>query len=304
MNPLISVVIPVFNRGWQLRRALDSLKNQTFSRFEVIVCDDGSTDDSVAIAREFEADLNLRIVQMPNSGGPALPRNRGVEMAKGEWIAYLDSDDWWDPSRLGELLPFLRSEYDFIYHPLRVIKDPGIAISRESRIQIGDDFLVKPLEHMATMGNPIATSGVVVRKSMLLKVGGMDPQMIIEDFDCWMCLAELGAHFFFVNRCLGNYWIGEDAISAVSEKQIEGQKKLFEKHYPLFHPTYRLEAKARQNYVLGMMHMRLENGLEKSLDYLKLAYPLPTAKMALKRYMLLIWLRIKILKSHALSSLP
>ncbi|QWD04210.1 glycosyltransferase [Polynucleobacter paneuropaeus] len=297
MSPLISVVIPVFNRGWQLHRALDSLKVQTFSNFEVIVCDDGSTDDSVVIAKKFEGVLNLQIVQMPNSGGPATPRNRGVAVARGEWIAFLDSDDWWDATRLETILPHLNNQHDLVYHPLRVVKDSQIISSRERRMQVGSNFECKPLRHMATIGNPLATSAVVVRKSALDKVGGMDSQealMALEDFDCWMRLAEAGTRFYFLNQCLGNYWVGGDAISAISERLIERQKFLFERHFALFDKAYQPQALARQNFVLGMVYLRLGNHFESALGYMNLAYPLPTLRMAIKRLLVICWLKFKL----------
>jgi glycosyltransferase involved in cell wall biosynthesis len=297
MNPLISVVIPVFNRSWQLHRALSSLKEQTFSNFEVIVCDDGSTDDSVAIAKEFKGALNLRIVQMPNSGGPATPRNRGVVLARGEWIAFLDSDDWWDATRLEMILPSLNNQHDLIYHPLRVVKDSQIKSSRERRMQVGSNFECKPLRHMATIGNPLATSAVVVRRSELDKVGGMDPQealVALEDFDCWMRLAEAKTRFYFLNQCLGNYWDGGDAISIFSERLIERQKFLFNRHFALFDKAYQPQALARQNFVLGMLYLRLGDRFECALQYMSLAHPLPTLKMAFKRLLVICWLKFKL----------
>jgi glycosyltransferase involved in cell wall biosynthesis len=297
MNPLISVVIPVFNRSWQLHRALSSLKEQTFSKFEVIVCDDGSHDDSVAIAKEFVGELNLQILQMPNSGGPATPRNRGVAVARGEWIAFLDSDDWWDATRLETILPSLNNQHDLVYHPLRVVKDSQIEASRERRMQVGSNFECKPLRHMATIGNPLTTSAVVVRKSALDKVGGMDPQeglIALEDFDCWMRLAETGARFYFLNQCLGNYWVGGDSISAISERLIERQKFFFERHFALFDKAYQSQALARQNFVLGMLYLRLGDRFESALEYMSLAYPPPNLKMALKRLLVIIWLKFKL----------
>lgn len=96
----ISVVIPVFNRSWQLRRALESLQGQSFKDFEVIVCDDGSTEDISGLIKGFEGVLKILLVQIPNWGGPAKPRNEGLKLATSEWVAFLDSDDWWDSNRL------------------------------------------------------------------------------------------------------------------------------------------------------------------------------------------------------------
>ena len=98
--PLVSVVIPVFNRAWQLQRALSSLQDQTYKNFEVIVSDDGSTEDIAAVVEEFRGTLNICLLKAENFGGPARPRNLGIQNAKGNWIAFLDCDDYWYKNKL------------------------------------------------------------------------------------------------------------------------------------------------------------------------------------------------------------
>jgi hypothetical protein len=125
----------------------------------------------------------------------------------------------------------------------------------------------------------------------------MDSQealMALEDFDCWMRLAEAGTRFYFLNQCLGNYWVGGDAISAISERLIERQKFLFERHFALFDKAYQPQALARQNFVLGMVYLRLGNHFESALGYMNLAYPLPTLRMAIKRLLVICWLKFKL----------
>src|SRR3954464_10946901 len=99
-QPRVSVVIPTYNRSHALRRCLDSVAKQTFRDFEVIVCDDGSTDDTAEVVREYESVLDLTYSYGENFGGPARPRNRGIGLARAPYIAFLDSDDWWAPRKL------------------------------------------------------------------------------------------------------------------------------------------------------------------------------------------------------------
>ncbi|WP_114639651.1 glycosyltransferase family 2 protein [Polynucleobacter necessarius] len=106
-SPFISVIIPVFNRSWQLRRALESLRDQTFRDFEVIVCDDGSSEDIASVVKDFEGNLNIQVIHMSNWGGPARPRNKGLELSRGQWISFLDSDDWWDLNRLSIMSDYI-----------------------------------------------------------------------------------------------------------------------------------------------------------------------------------------------------
>jgi hypothetical protein len=103
----VSIVIPLYNKAPYVRRALDSIRAQTFSDFEVIVVDDGSTDEGARIIESYP-DARFRLVTQPNAGpGPA--RNRGMAEAQGEFIAFLDADDEWLPDYLSESLRLLES---------------------------------------------------------------------------------------------------------------------------------------------------------------------------------------------------
>ncbi|WP_372716856.1 glycosyltransferase family 2 protein [Novipirellula sp.] len=96
-NPLISVVIPCYNASVFIRETLDSVRSQTYKPLEVIIVDDGSTDDSVAIAESYGSFVS--VIQQENQG-ESVARNRGIEEAKGDWIAFLDADDVWAPKKL------------------------------------------------------------------------------------------------------------------------------------------------------------------------------------------------------------
>lgn len=104
---LVSVVIPLFNKGPYIVRCLESVASQTYTNLEVIVVDDGSTDNGAAQARSF-ADDRVRVISQAN-GGPGHARNRGVDAARGELIAFLDADDEWLPSYLFESVRLLTS---------------------------------------------------------------------------------------------------------------------------------------------------------------------------------------------------
>ena len=300
-SPLISVIIPVFNRSWQLKRALDSLRHQSFAGYEIIVCDDGSTEDIAGVVKDFEGLINIHLLQMPNWGGPAKPRNAGLKRARGKWVAYLDSDDWWDANRLEVVASHLNDQVDVLYHPLRVAKESGSTKSREKRAVIGDPIAGDPFKQMMLLGNPIPTSAIVVRKDLLLAHHGMSEErdlIALEDFDCWLRLASTGAHFYFLDQCLGSYWIGSDAISAISERQIEGQKRLYLRNAPKTHSNFEKQALARQNYVLGSLYLKLDKP-QLAFEYLKVASPLSSLKLRVKRAVLMIWSMLKMLRNTA-----
>jgi glycosyltransferase involved in cell wall biosynthesis len=282
---MISVVIPVYNRTWQLRRAMQSLVEQTTRQFEVIICDDGSIEDVASIVAEFDSTLPVVFLRIENSGGPARPRNMAVARARGEWISFLDSDDWWDSLRMEVVLTALNDDVDLLYHSLRLVGKDGKSIRRGMSRTVGFPIKGEPLRYMALFGNPIPASSAVVRRSMLERIGGMceDPNLVaFEDFDAWLRLAESGARIHYLDATLGSYWIGDDAISAMSIKQIHRQLALFERHLPHF-GSFKREAIARQNYTLGSMWSRVKGHSDVACDHLLRAKGLPTLVMRINR---------------------
>ena len=106
---MISVIIPLYNKASYVEKALQSVLNQSYQDWEVIVIDDGSVDDSYIVVKEYTKALcdsvrnKIQLIQQENQGVSAT-RNRGVDIAKGEWIAFLDADDWWESDFLRELI--------------------------------------------------------------------------------------------------------------------------------------------------------------------------------------------------------
>src|SRR5680860_1084245 len=111
--PTFSVIIPTYNRAKDIDQCLSSLLAQTYKNFEVIVCDDGSTDNTKDIVESYKDRLNIRYDWSENWGGPARPRNRGIKLSQADWICFLDSDDWWCPNKLEECVKYL-DNYDAV----------------------------------------------------------------------------------------------------------------------------------------------------------------------------------------------
>ena len=108
MNPIVSIITPNYNASKFIRNSLESVINQTYKNWELIIVDDCSTDDSVAIINEFnKIDKRIRFFQLDKNSGPAIARNKGIEEAKGKFIAFLDSDDRWLPTKLEKQLSFM-----------------------------------------------------------------------------------------------------------------------------------------------------------------------------------------------------
>lgn len=215
MTPLVAVIIPTFNRASALVRCLQSLTIQTFSDFEVLICDDGSTDNTEQVVASFNGRLKIKYNRSENFGGPARPRNRGLLMAKSPYVAFLDSDDWWLPRKLEFSVQGLDSGADFVYHPLYVATRDRqrllLRVTRTCRIRTPafNDLLLR--------GNTICNSSVVTRRELLDRVGGFseDRNLIaIEDYDAWLRVARLTDKFLPLRRVLGYYWSGGGNISS------------------------------------------------------------------------------------------
>ena len=212
--PVFSIVIPTFNRAEKVSRALKSVLNQSFSDFEVLVMDDGSTDNTAEVVEKF-SDSRIKYEWGKNFGGPAAPRNRGWKLAQGKYIAFLDSDDWWVSTKLEESLKVLDQGFDLVYHDLYIVKKNDQKYffkkvhSRKFKSPVFNDLL--------NYGNGIFNSSVVVRKDKLDAVGGLseDPDFIAsEDFDLWLRIAKVTDKFKWIPKTLGYYWMGGGNISS------------------------------------------------------------------------------------------
>lgn len=185
--PATSVVIPAYNAAWCVGKAVDSVLAQKGCGFEVVVVDDGSTDDTAAVlARYGDA---IRVVRQRNQGLSAA-RNAGIRAARGEFVAFLDADDWWLPGKLAPQLALLRArpEVGFCSCAARVEDPDGRLLNLWPAPRWRGPFLV----HLFGSAADVAGSGsaVVARRALFDRVGGFDESLrSLEDIDMWMRLA-------------------------------------------------------------------------------------------------------------------
>ncbi|PUZ21234.1 Glycosyltransferase involved in cell wall bisynthesis [Chitinophaga costaii] len=258
MQAKFSVIIPTYNRAGQLKTCLESLEAQTFRDFEILVCDDGSLDDSAAVVEAFKATTTLPVQYFFNEnwGGPAYPRNVGIAHSQAPWLCFLDSDDYWYPEKLAECNAFTQ-QYDFICHEVDIIG------RRPPRNRIRTfAFGTKVFYNLMTRGNSIITSSVCVKKEIILSLGGFseDKMMIaVEDFDLWLRIARAAYQFKVIHRSLGAYWEGGGNISTASDKQLKRLENIYNRYLPYLADTPRAlhRATAVLRYLQGWMYLRL-----------------------------------------------
>jgi glycosyltransferase involved in cell wall biosynthesis len=264
---------------------------QTVTDFEVIVCDDGSTDNTKEVAECFRDRLHIKYIWEENWGGPARPRNVGITAAQGDWICFLDSDDWWYPRKLEVVSAYL-SKGDILYHPLDIYTTKGKKLFRRS---IGRRLSSPVFVDLIVKGNAISNSSAVVKRTLLEKVGGLceDRNFIaVEDYDLWLMLGKVSDRFYYIPRSLGGYWAGDISITEISKKQITRIEALHKKHFPDIKPEHRREADAFKKYCFGGICYRM-GLLDEALPLLLEARYVRSPLVKLKSYCfrLLIYIR-------------
>lgn len=178
MSDLCSVIIPCYNQARFLGEAIESVLTQTYPYFEIIVVDDGSTDDTATIAASFD---RVRCLKQRNRG-LAVARNTGLKAAKGNYVVFLDADDRLLPNALKDGADSLgtNSECAFVYGHAKLIAADGSPLDIPDQVAVGDDYYLELLRH-----NYIWTAGAVMyRREVLESVGGYDPSVSgSADFD-------------------------------------------------------------------------------------------------------------------------
>jgi glycosyltransferase involved in cell wall biosynthesis len=252
---LVSVIIPAWNRAALLPETLRSLQAQTYRRFEAIIVDDGSTDDTAIVARQFcETDPRFHLVQQPKQGISAA-RNAAIDRARGEFIAFLDSDDFWLPDLLLRLTDLMR-------------EDPRVNLSfanfylwdgrRDLSVYYGDH---RPLPEGDAAPQLVflcdyAIGAVMLRREMLAADCRFDPQFdICEDWDLWQRLAERGLWARGTREPLMCYRRWPGSVSGENLKILLGNVRVLEKNLGA---TQRPELRSLYRRSLGLARARVE----------------------------------------------
>ena len=260
-----SVVIPTYNRGNILGRCIDSILSQTYKNFEIIIIDNYSSDDTDVLLSKYDDD-RIIIVKTHNDGIIAKSRNLGVRKASGDYISFLDSDDWWCNNKLAEVNDIINSSgADFIYHKLCSMDKNG-----KGKI-MGTELLKSPFPFLMKYGNCLATSSVTIKRDILLKVGLMseDRDLVgVEDADCWFNVARMpNVKFKFIAKCLGYYWIDDNF--SVSEKQLMKEERLINKHLIYVDLNERTDAISSMNYKKARIYHKLGDYQNAKVEYRK-----------------------------------
>ena len=228
-RPRVSVIIPAFNAAKFIAQALESVFGQTFPEYEVIVVNDGSPD-TMAFEKSLEPYIERLVYVKQENLGPSAARNAGVLKAQGEFVAFLDSDDVWEPNYLAvQMTAFDKSPaLDLIYADALLIGvgvPPGLTFMKAAPSKGPVTF-----ESLLRADCSVITSCVVARKEALLKAGLFDPEFVrSEDLHLWLRLAHSGARLAYHPDVIARHRAHGDSLSADMTRMFKSKIEVFEK---------------------------------------------------------------------------
>lgn len=204
--PKVSVIIPAYNVSQYLGAALESLCSQTFTDFEALIVNDGSTDATAAVATQFvERDRRFWLLQKQN-GGLSSARNFGIDKANGEYIAFLDGDDVYRPDKLARHVATLDQDATIgvVYGASQAMRDDG----QPTWLKIsGKPVKADPLAALMCKNFVVHGSNAMVRRAVFDQVGEFDETLAsVEDLDMWLRIASTGQWKFQRDRCVLSYY--------------------------------------------------------------------------------------------------
>jgi glycosyltransferase involved in cell wall biosynthesis len=181
IKPQVSVIIPTYNRAWVIKEAIDSVLAQDYAEFELIVVDDGSTDQTSDVLDTFG---NVIKVFSQKNKGVSAARNRGIAEASGNFIAFLDSDDLWHPQKLSSQIDFFNQTPDaLICQTEEVWIRNGLRVNPKKRHKKPSGMIFKPSLKLCL----VSPSAVMIRRHLFDRVGGFDETLpACEDYDLWL----------------------------------------------------------------------------------------------------------------------
>jgi glycosyltransferase involved in cell wall biosynthesis len=251
----VSAIITTYNRSALLVEAIHSVLNQTFPDFEVLVVDDGSTDDTAAVVNQINDQRICYIYQ--NNAGQAAARNTGIRSARGEYVAFLDDDDYWLPGKLQIQLSAMRD-------------NPGVGMLSSGWININEQAELisesRPWEWSPILdintwvtACPVITCSILVKTAWLNRIGGFDESITrerlgAEDWDAWLRLSYAGCPMAWEHSLVCAYRIHQGTFSKDAMRQTRGGIKVIEKFFSQKDLPERLLM--QKDHAIANLHLR------------------------------------------------
>ncbi len=227
-SPLISVVIPCYNAQAYLAEAIESALNQSYTHIEILILDDGSTDDSPRIAKSYKNENRLIYLHQENSGLSSA-RNLGIRHSSGKYIALLDADDRWEPYKLSRQMETFQTapSCGMVFTDYSTFDSQGL---RDSRRNADHHAGIVEYSQLLSRSNFIYPSTVLIRRSVFDVCGSFDESLrSIEDYDMWLRIAQK-FKVRGIREPLTAIRIHEHNMSGNIPVMLKYEKKVVEKH--------------------------------------------------------------------------
>jgi teichuronic acid biosynthesis glycosyltransferase TuaG len=234
-KPLVSIIMPVYNSELFIKKSIRSVLLQTYKNWELIIIDDGSTDNSIEIIRDFEQKENrIKLITQKNSK-QAIARNNGIKNSNGQIIAFLDSDDLWFPQKLEICISQFEKDIDLIFTDSYMFENDNesIDVANLKKFGVGDCYFEghKSLK-LFLKQNQIPILTVLLKKRILESVKGFDWDCVpAEDYDLWIRLLKNGFKFKSIKDSLSLYRINSLSSTNNDRYATKAVLKLFIKNF-------------------------------------------------------------------------
>lgn len=219
MKEKVSIITPTFNSEKYINETIVSVQNQTFTEWKMIIVDDCSTDHTCKIVEDLaENDSRIQLIRQNVNGGAAKARNRALELSTGRYVAYLDADDLWMPTKLERQIAFMENnQYGFSCTSYEVIDDDGMSMNK----------YIHMLPYVTYKGfltnNLLQTVGIMVDLTIVSKSCLVMPNMRRrQDAATWLQVLKSGQNCYGLDEVLAKYRRSEDSLSSNKVKAVKG----------------------------------------------------------------------------------
>ncbi len=226
---LVSIIMPVYNGERFIGEALDSILMQSYKNFELIVINDGSTDNTLEILQQYKTrfDERLLIINQPNQG-QVVAKNKGLNLARGDFISFLDSDDRWHPRKLESQIDLLlkNPSVGLCYTEAVLIDERGNQIGYRT---VNPSYIGKCFNKLI-MGNCITASSVLLKRECIDKVGSFDTSLTAcENWDLWLRISRI-SELKYIKKPLTYYRIHQEHMSKDLDKMRNARLQVLSKY--------------------------------------------------------------------------
>ena len=225
-----SIIVPTYNHADFLKNAVDSVVNQTYRNWELIIVDNFSDDNTFEIVNSYK-DKRISYCKFKNNGVIAASRNHGIKISSGNWIAFLDSDDIWYSNKLSVIIEKILNNTDcqvFCSHEYKVFQETN----KKQILKVGP-YNNQFYKYMIIHGNKLSTSSTIISKKIIDRGLIFDESkdlITVEDYDLWLRIAESNFKFFFINIPLGEYLVHKNNLSQNILKHLKRTEFLLKIH--------------------------------------------------------------------------